>query len=246
MDEDVDMQQSEDQKSFVFGTGSEEASGRGRTRQMDERLSRYREAEINPVRKARKDDLAIQEQALNFIRNLIMDVEGEPTPQDGRPETTLMVDYLFSELGQDRLMNILESKLRPKVIRPFSRRNNNRESRVMYPQPKIIEAVTYILVHMAAGAPRHRQLVIAQTSMLKHLSTYFTSKDTEVRVALCHLLSNLTQWDDPVDAPGCRQRAEELRKMGFVSKVEGLQERDDSLDVRERAGQALYQMKQPH
>ncbi|MBE3044901.1 hypothetical protein IMZ48_20545 [Candidatus Bathyarchaeota archaeon] len=245
MDEDMDMQQSEDQTGFAFGTG-EEASGRGRTRQMDDRLSGYRDSEVNPVQKARDDDLAIQEQGLNFIRNLIMGAQGDVSRPDGSPETTQMVDFLFSELGQDRFLSILEAKLRPKVTRPFSRRGGGGESRATYPRPKIVEAVTYILVHMAASAPRHRQLVIAQTNMLKQLGTYFGSKDPEVRVALCHLVSNLTWQDNAVDAPGCQQRAEQLQKLGFLNRVENLRDGDGELNVRERAKDALFSMGQPH
>lgn len=246
MDEDVDMQQSEERRGFVFGTGADEGSGLGRSRQADERLSRYRESEVNPVGKARVDDLAIQEQGLNFIRNLIMGEHPDSSRHDGSPETTQLVDYLFSQLGQDRFLSILESKLRPKVIRPFSRRNSNRESRVVYPQPRIIEAVTYILVHMAASAPRHRQLVISQTNMLKQLGTYFGSKDPEVRAALCHLVTNLTWQETAMDAAGCTQRAQELRKLGFLGKVEGLREEDGELNVRERAKNAMWQIEQPH
>ncbi|SPO03393.1 related to armadillo repeat protein [Cephalotrichum gorgonifer] len=248
MDEDVDMQPEEEQKGFVFGTGTggEETFGRGRSRQAEDRLARYREAEVNPVRKARHDDLAIQEQGLNFIRNLITGTRTEVHAADGETETTQMIDYLFSEVGQDRLFSILESKLRHKVIRPFSRRSSSHEARTVYPQPKIVEAVVYILVHMAASAPRHRQLVITQTNILKQLGTYFGNKDKDVRVALCHLVANLTWQDDVTDASGCRQRAQELKRLGFLNKLEGLREEDKELDVRERAKAALWQMKQPH
>lgn len=248
MDEDVDMQQPEEQKGAASGVSAEEASGRGRTRQMDEKLARYREMEVNPASKARQDDLAIQEQALNFIRNLLTCGPGSPS-LDTESETAQMVDYLFSELGQDRFLSILESKLRPKVVRPFSRRGGaggGRESRVVYPQPQIIEAVIFILINLSAGAPRHRQLVIAQTAMLKQLGTYFNSGRKEVRMALCYLVSNLTWAEDAGDAGGCRQRALELKRLGFLGKVEGLREEDGELDVRERAKNALWQMEQPY
>lgn len=246
MDEDTDMQQPEEQKNFVFGASTEADAGRGRTRQMEDRLSRLRESEANPVRKARLDDLAIQEQGLNLIRNLITGTRSEIQSPDSETETTQMIDYLFSQLGQDRLFTILEGKLRPKVLRPFSRRGSSRDSRRVYPQAKIVEAVIYILVHMAASAPRHRQLVIAQTNMLKQLGSYFQSKDKEVRVALCHLVANLTWQDDTLDASGCRQRAQELKRLGFLSKLEGLKDEDGELDVRERAKAALWQMKQQY
>jgi len=254
MDEDVDMQQSEEPKGFVFGsttTGPPQDTGRGRSRYMEDKLARYRESELDPVRKARNDDLAIQEQGLDLIRNLITGTRNEVIGHNTPSETTEMVDFIFAELGQDRLFNILEAKLRPKYIRPFSRRNSGRrelahESKVIYPQAKLIEIVIYVLVHIAASVPRHRQLVIAQTKMLKQLSAHFNNKEKDVRSALCQLVTNLTWQDDQDDATGCSQRAQELKKLGFLAKLEALQDDDPELDVRERAKGALWQMKRPY
>ncbi|KAK3321111.1 armadillo-type protein [Cercophora scortea] len=218
------------------------ASRRSQSQRMlkaEKKLVTLREAEFNPTRKARNDDLAIQEQGLNFIRNLI----GPPTPSS----MTEMVDYVFNELGQDRLFEILASKLRVKVLHPFARRySSGRDSRVLHPQAKVIEAVIYILVHMAASIPRHRQLVIAQTELLKLLGGYFSSKDIDVRRALCHLLNNLVWLDDSTDNLACQQRAQELRKLGFLAKLEGLQQADSDLDIRERAKAAVWQLKVNH
>ncbi|KAI8283175.1 armadillo repeat protein [Colletotrichum sp. SAR11_240] len=215
-------------------------------RQTEARLAALREAELNPLRKARNDDLAIQEQGLDFIRNLI-GAAGSGSSTESANETTEMIDYLFSELGQDRFFDILARKLQAKVLHPTSRRSvgsaAGREARVLYPQAKIIEAVVFILVHMAASIPKHRQLVIAQTDLLKLLANHFNSKDKEVRVALCHLISNLTWQDDESDARACAQRAYELKKLGFLTKLEGLED-DCELDVRERAKSAVWQMKQ--
>ncbi|KAI1863287.1 uncharacterized protein JN550_009607 [Neoarthrinium moseri] len=209
----------------------------------NERLAALREAELNPVRKARQDDLAIQEQGLGFIRNLIGSSHAAGNA-DSISDTAEMIDFLFNTLGQDRFFSILASKMKSKMLRPLSGRRNstNNAPRVLYPQAKIIEAVVYILVHMAASIPRHRQLVIAQTELLKLLAGLFNSQDREVRVALCHLLNNLTWQDDANDAPACSQRAIELKKLGFLTKLESLGH-DDELDVRERAKSALWQMK---
>ncbi|TEA17798.1 Uncharacterized protein C8034_v012211 [Colletotrichum sidae] len=191
-------------------------------RQTEARLAALREAELNPLRKARNDDLAIQEQGLDFIRNLIGAAgSGSSEPANETPD---MIDYLFNELGQDRFFDILARKLQAKVLHPTSRRsaggNTGREARVLYPQPKIVQAVVFILVHMAASVPRHRQLVIAQTELLKLLANHFNSKDKEVRVALCHLIGNLTWQDDDSDASTCARRAYELKKLGFLTKLE--------------------------
>ncbi|KAK8094464.1 hypothetical protein PG997_001149 [Apiospora hydei] len=213
-------------------------------RLADARLHALREMELNPVRKARQDDLEVQEKGLGFIRNLI----GEPhlNGADSANDTTEMIDHLFNTLGQDRFFEILASKLKTKTLNPFGRRGaTGSEARVLYPQAKIIEAVVYILVHLAASIPRHRQLVISQKELLKLLAGLTSSQEREVRVALCHLINNLTWRDDDSDAPACSQRAFELKKLGFLNKLESLGQNDEELDVRERAKTAVWQMKHP-
>lgn len=202
------------------------------------KLAALRDAELNPARKARNDSLAIQEQGLGFIRNLIH----LSTPAN----QTEMVDYLFSELGQDRLFGILADKLKVRVVNAFGRRHSKgRDTVVLYPQARIIENLTYILVHIAASIPRHRQLVIAQTELLKLLGGHFNSKDVGVRRALCQLNTNLSCLDSDGDRQPCSQRASELERLGFLAKLEGLSQGDCDLDVRERAKAAVSQMKAP-
>jgi hypothetical protein len=96
---------------------------------------------------------------------------------------------------------------------------------------------------MAASIPRHRQLVIAQTEILKLLVPHFSHPNKEVRLALCWLAINLTWVDDAHDGQACAQRAQELKKLGFLTELENL-EHDVELDVRERAKTAIWQMKQ--
>jgi hypothetical protein len=248
MDEDVEMDQFEDQVDAAFGTSfdrsnnSRPSSSRSKSVQQAElRLAALRDAETNPARKARKDDIAVQEQGLDFIRNLI-----GGAGSGGTSETTEMIDFLFNALGQDRVFEILASKLRPRVINPFNRRSSSSsETRVIPPQAEIIIAVGYILVHMAASIPRHRQIVISQIELLKLLVPQFNHPSIEVRLALCWLVTNLTWMDDQSDGQACAQRANELKKLGFLSKLEML-EQDNELSVRERAKSALWQMKQSY
>ncbi len=242
-DEDVEMDQFEDQVDTAFDTSfgrsdSRPSSSRSKSVQQAEiRIAALRDEETNPAKKARKDDIAVQEQGLDFIRNLI-----GGAGQNGA-ETTDMIDFLFQSLGQDRVFEILVSKLKPKVINPYNRRSSiSPDTKIIPPQAEIIIPVAYILVHMAASAPRHRQLVIAQTDLLKLLVPQFNHSNIEVRLALCWLCTNLTWLDDTNDGPACKQRAAELRKLGFLSKLEML-EQDPELNVRERAKSALWQMK---
>ncbi|KAI2641935.1 armadillo repeat protein [Xylaria nigripes] len=248
LDEDVEMSFADEQNrpwlaSSLHKTASTSKSDTRILQLAESRLEVLKEIEQNPVRKARHDDLAIQEQGLDFIRNLIGGAHSGNNP-DSANDTTEMIDYLLSTLTQDHLFAILASKLKPKVLHPFNRRaSSGSETRVLPPQTKIIEAVIYILVHIAASVPRHRQLVIAQTDLLKQLAKLFNSQDREVRVALCHLINNLTWQDDMSDASACSLRATELRNLGFLKKLEALGQSDDELDVRERAKCALWQMK---
>ncbi|GJN74146.1 hypothetical protein PLICBS_008235 [Purpureocillium lilacinum] len=248
-DEDMDMQPLDEPLRWLYGSNGSirelDASRSTKLRQAEDKLSAIREAELNPMRRARNDDIAIQEQGLDFIRNLIGRPESGASSETPS-ETTEMIDYLFTELGQDRLFEILASKLRSRMLHPFSRRTSTsgREQRVLHPQAKIIVAVIYILVHMAASIPRHRQLVIAQTELLKLLAQQASSKDREVRVALCHLVINLTWQEDDAEAQQCAARAAELKRLGFHSKMESLKLQDRDLDVRERAKTAAWQIEQ--
>lgn len=249
MDEDMDMGLADDQNrawlspSFYKASIAQPHPDIRILHIADSRLEGLHEAELNPIRKARHDDLAIQEQGLGLIRNLIGGAYSSNNT-DTPNETTDMIDYLFSTIGQDRLFEILASKLRVKVLHSYSRRSaTGSEARVLHPQTKIIESVIYILVHIAASIPRHRQLVVSQTELLKQLAKLFNYQDREVRVALCHLINNLTWQDNANDGPACSQRALELKKLGFLTKLEALKEGDDELDVRERAKSALWQMK---
>ncbi|KAI0845739.1 ARM repeat-containing protein [Daldinia vernicosa] len=249
MDEDIDMGLADNQSrawlstSFYKSPAALAHTDIHILQLAEEQLEALRENDLDPVRKARGDDEAIQEQGLDFIRNLIGGGHSGNSA-DSLNDTTEMIDFLFSTLGQDRLFEILASKLRTKVFHPFSRRDRTgSETRIAPPKPKIIVSVIYILVHIAASIPRHRQLVVSQTELLRQLQKLFTSKDREVRVALCHLINNLTWQDNASDGPGCSQRAQELKNLGFLTKLEALKEGDDELDVRERAKSALWQMK---
>ncbi|KAK0613820.1 armadillo repeat protein [Immersiella caudata] len=238
-DEDMDEATFEDPNSAAAYPGSQSASRPTsvRLQRAERKISMLREAELNLTRKARNDDLAIQEQGLNFIRNLIcLPSTDMPSPPGD------MVEYIFTELGQEQLFRILSSKLKVKVLHPFGRKHANApDSRVLYPQAKVIEAVVYVLVHIAASLPKHRQLVMAQTELLKLLHGHINSRDTEVRRALCHLLSNLGEREE--DHVGGEQRALELKKLGFLAKLEELVDKDSDLDVRETAKAAAWRIK---
>ncbi|KAI0999956.1 hypothetical protein K3495_g8242 [Podosphaera aphanis] len=245
IDGDIEMTPSEDQNSIMLSNFNNhkncDKSSFSRNISVKHaklRLMALRDSEMDPARKARKDDVAVQEQGLDFIRNLIGGVG------QGGTEASDMIDFLLDALGQERVFEILASKLRPKAINPYNRKTpRSGESKVIPPQTEIIIAVSYILVHMAASIPRHRQLIIAQTELLKLLVPQFNHSNVEVRLALCWLVTNLTWMDDQTDEQSCAHRASELRKLGFLAKLEML-EHDSELSVRDRAKSALWQMQQ--
>jgi hypothetical protein len=247
--DDVDMQTSDERHRWIYGSNGMlrelNAANSSRLRQVEDKLAAVRESELSPVKRARNDDLAIQEQGLHMIRNLIGRPRSGQSP-DTANETSEMIDFLLQEFESAEFFNILTSKLRAKVYRPFNHRPmlTGRDTRVFHPQAKLVVAVLYILSHIAASIPRHQQMIIAQTDLMKLLAQQANSKDREVRVALCHVIINLTYKDDDSEAQACALRALELRKLGFSSKMEALTKGDGDLDVRERAKTAVYQMEQ--
>lgn len=215
-------------------------------------LANLRDAEQNAHRKAKADQTAIQEQALDVLRNLITGASAS-----GTTEATKMIEYLFTTIGKQRFFDMIAAKLRPKVIRsspgrgtPSQSKTEDKssstggETRVIPPAPSIITTATFILVNIAASIPQHRQYVIEQTNLLKLLVQQFFHPNVEVRTALCYLVTNLTWVDDSMDTRACQERANELRKLGFLAKIEVLEGADPELNVRQRAKCAVWQMKQ--
>ena len=168
------------------------------------------------------DDLAIQKEGLEFIRNLIC----------GQGATE-MIDFIFSELSQDRFFDMLLSKIKLSA-QACTRVRRNQIS-------ELTVSVLYILTHIAAGLPRHRQILISQTELLKNVELFFAHEKREIRVCCAWLCINLTWVDDASDTPNCKARARELLKLGIFERLKFM-ENDSELDVRERTKTALHQM----
>ncbi len=196
------------------------------------RLAHIRETEPNNTYQPRDDDIAIQIQGLDFIRNLIYG-----------PGAGDMIEHIFRELGQDKLFDMLAAKLRPRVINAFSRDRRLAENGVKHIQPpsEMLISVCYIVVHIAAGHPKHRQLLVSQTELFKLLVPLFSYTHREVRVSCVWVVINLTWVDDQADHHNCKARARELVKLGVYEKLEAM-EQDPDLDVRERTKSAICQM----
>jgi hypothetical protein len=186
------------------------------------------------IKSAQREDVAIQEQVFEFMRNLICP-----------PGSTEMIDFLLTSLGQDRLFSIFTSKFRPRLVtvpsKDPSRPASETVTRLIQPREEIMLAVLYNIIHLAGGEPRHRQIVLSQPELFKVLAPLFDHPNKDIRVNLGWLVINLTWMDDESDRPGAKSRALELKKLGWVARLERM-EHDPELDVKERAKTALYQV----
>ena len=180
------------------------------------------------------DEVAIQKEGLEILRNL--------TCGDHSSE---MIDHLFREMGQDKVFEMLISKLRPKIINAFSRDRRSAENAPRQAQPKteLVVSTCFIIVHIAAGQPKHRQLLVAQTELLKLLVPLFNHTCRDIRSCCAWFVYNVTWVQDASDRLNAKARARELAKLGYLEKLEAM-DKDESLDCRERGKTARDQMRQ--
>ncbi|KAL0634451.1 hypothetical protein Q9L58_006622 [Maublancomyces gigas] len=173
----------------------------------------------------RKQSIAMQEQGLDFIRNFICN-----------KDRTQMIDLLFDSMGKDRLFEMLEEKLRPRTVK-----GRGGGTILELPPGEVVNSIVYILVHVAAGAPSHRQILIQRTELLRILSSLWNHRLPNVRCGLAWVVINLTWIEESEDVRAVRSRTKELIRLGFDKSLEGMLQ-DTELDVRERVKTARYQM----
>lgn len=190
--------------------------------------------QMHSLHQGLSDELAVQKEGFEFIRNLVCG-----------PHASDMIDHVFRELGQEEVFDVLAIKLRPRVLNAFDRERRSSENgvRTIQPQTDILKSVCYTLVHIAAGHPRHRQLLVSQTALLEALTPLFNHSNEEVRACCAWIVINLTWEDDQNDRAACKARARTLAEMGMMQKVQ-LMERDPSLNCRERGKNAFNSMVQ--
>ncbi|KAL8952376.1 MAG: hypothetical protein Q9222_001712 [Ikaeria aurantiellina] len=180
----------------------------------------------------RKDDLALQQQGFEFLSNMFCGSDG--------PE---MIDCVFEEIGQEKLFEILVSKLRPRLVNAFNRDRRSSENNVRQTQPPtdIVVSVCNVVLHIAAGLPRHRQHIISHPELLKLIVPLFSHSSARVRCCCAWIVINLTCTDDQSDQVGCGERVHALEKLGVMEKLRILQS-DPETDVKERTKTAIHQM----
>ncbi|WPH04204.1 ARM repeat-containing protein [Acrodontium crateriforme] len=185
-------------------------------------LSSVKEMETNPSLQAKRDDFAVQEQALDFVRNLL---NGE--------DCATMFEHLIAQIGGSKIFDLLTSKLAP--VRTSS------AGRPVYNPTELLLSTIHLLAHICNASPRHRQLVIAQKQLLQAWLPHFNHVHPRVRGVSVWAVISLTWLENGSDQTDARQRMRELKIAGIESAVRGLQN-DVDLDVRQRAKTALQQI----
>ena len=185
--------------------------------------------DLDHTKQARKDDIQVQEQTFDLLRNLICGT--------GASE---MIDYLFREFGRNDLLEILAEKLRPRCLPPFGQRDSGSQRTVTAPS-EILCSVTYILIHLAAGLSRHRQQLVTHPELLRLMVPHFSHPNKQIRVNCVWVVINLTFQDDQSDEKTCIERALKLRSLGVMEKLSTLED-DSETDVRERTKTAMASM----
>ncbi|KAL1311135.1 hypothetical protein AAFC00_001337 [Neodothiora populina] len=210
------------------------------------RLRVFREQEFNTAVRAKQDDILIQEQALDFVRNLINGDDNIP-----------MIDHLDSTIGINRVLDMLYNKLKPasaaSLHGPAATQQQRQQqtaplqtpSRSTAPpswQPQeLVRAALGVLIHLAAGSTMVQQQVVAQRQLLTAWLPHFNHPDRNIRVSSVWVVINLTWSDTANDREDARRRAAELRDVGIEARVRALAT-DADLDIRERVKTALRQI----
>ena len=188
-------------------------------------------------------ELNIQRQGLDFIRNIMMGEKCED-----------MIDHVINNIGDKELFDILSKKIYAhagwtgsaygyKASSGTATPLHSHSPAPTYTSPQMLHSAVMTLTHIAAGAPRHRQLLVSQSDpILTPLLQLMTHPEPQIRVAVAFCIGNLTWVDDHSDEEGARLRAIELQRFGFGRKLEE-GANDENVDVRERIATAREQMR---
>jgi hypothetical protein len=186
-------------------------------------LSSIRELEQNEEYTARRDEAAITQQALDFIRNFI---NGD--------DCAVLSDHLMQQIGSAKLYDILTSKLGPL---PRSAANSNSGRHLHHPTEVVLSTI-HVIIHLANAGPKHCQMLIAQKPLLTAMLPHFSHVDPRVRVMCVWAVNSLTWITEGGDRNDAKARITELKNMGFEREVRSLAG-DVALDVKERVKTAI-------
>ncbi|KAL1967310.1 hypothetical protein VTN77DRAFT_3356 [Rasamsonia byssochlamydoides] len=188
--------------------------------------------DLDQIKQARQDEIGVQEQAFDLIRNIICD-----------PGAAEMIDYVFREMGgHQEFLDILADHLRPRTGQVPSRRDSSSHKPSAPVPTEILISVTYVVIHLAAGLPRHRELLVSHRDLLKNMVHHFNHSHHYVRVNCVWTVINLTCQDNQSDHQACHERALKLKSLGVMDRLASVED-DPDLDVRERTKTALHFMR---
>ena len=181
-------------------------------------------AEDDPNRHTVEHDTLIQEQLLDLVRNLFC---GDKASE--------IIDYVFSEMDKREFFDILVARLRYRTVHGPTRREN----KSLPPPTAIVVKVLYIIVHIAASQSRFRTLISSNTVLLRQILVHCGHPSSEVRTQISWIAINLTYLENKAEEVACRQRAADLQKAGYLSKLVATLD-DMDMDVRERTKTAVH------
>ena len=194
-------------------------------------LSSVRDMEQNPALQAKRDDVAVQEQALDFVRNML---NGD--------DCAVMLEHLLEQFGVEKLFGLLADKLAPVLSASSAGRAGNgatgTTSRQIYQPTELIASTVHVISHIANGSPKHKQLLIAQRQLLHNWLPHFNHGDRRVRVICVWAVISLTWVETDSDRSDAQKRARELKNCGIENTIRALAN-DPDLDVRERVRTAI-------
>ncbi|KAK4632176.1 hypothetical protein CLAFUW4_02361 [Fulvia fulva] len=185
-------------------------------------LSNIRCVEENDEYIARRDEAAIQTQALDFIRNLM---NGE--------DCATLADHIMNQIGSNKVYELLTAKLLPLP------RHLTSGTKVYHPEDLVLSTI-HVIIHLANAGPKHRQMLIAQKPLLQAMLPHFSHSDSRVRVMSVWAVNSLTWIEEDGDRRDARARSNEIKALGIEQAVRALQS-DSNLDVRERVKTAIRQ-----
>ncbi|KAF7723882.1 hypothetical protein EC973_001554 [Apophysomyces ossiformis] len=165
--------------------------------------------------------LAVQEQALEMLRNLVC----------GQEE---IIEEVIDGFGKDRLLDILESKLQ------FSQEDGHILLDEPFDPAVILEPTLYIIVNMSSSGERPKAELISRPGIVDCVIHHLSSTCAPIRVAACWCIINWTWANSENDEDALANRVQHLRVLGVEDKLH-LMEKDSNRDVRDRVRTALDQ-----
>ncbi|KAJ3334156.1 Armadillo repeat-containing protein 8 [Blyttiomyces sp. JEL0837] len=161
-------------------------------------------------------ELPVQEQAMNLLRNLACGSEAD-------------IQAAFTGMGAVSLMSVLRRKI--------DLYGGSSPVPMVKEMEDIVLQTLYVVVNISTGNESHKSAIMADLGLLEGIGRCMSHPSSLIRLATVWCLINLTEADEP----GCRERIEHLKSLGFQERLKGLTDDPDG-DVRDRVKTALANM----